>query len=66
MLGIKTCIILPSDAPDIKKTAIAGYGAEVMFFDRFKDNLDQMIAKQMDERKMTYISPFDNKEIIAG
>lgn len=66
ILGIKTCIILPADAPEIKKTAIAGYGAEIMFFDRFKDNLDEMIANQINERKMTYISPFDHRDIIAG
>lgn len=66
LLGIKTCIILPSDAPEIKKTAIAGYGAEILYFDRFKDNLDQIIEKQMKLRKMTYISPFDHRDIIAG
>lgn len=66
LLGIKTCIIMPIDAPEIKKNAIAGYGAEVMFFDRYKDNLDEMIQKQINERKMTYVSPFDAKDIIAG
>lgn len=43
LLGIKTCVILPKDAPEIKKTAIAGYGAEVIFFDRFTDNLEELI-----------------------
>ena len=66
LLGVKTVIILPSDAPEIKKTAIAGYGAEIIYFNRATDNLDEIISKNVKERKMTYISPFDQKHIIAG
>lgn len=66
LLGVKTCIIMPSDAPEIKKKAIAGYGAEIIYFDRDKDDLYQLIDIIKKERKMTYISPFDDKEIIAG
>lgn len=66
LLGIKTLVILPVDAPEIKKKAIAGYGAEVLFYDRYNENLDEVIQRIKDERGMTYISPFDAKHIIAG
>jgi threonine dehydratase len=66
VLGIKTLVILPIDAPEIKKKAIAGYGAEVLFYDRYNENLDEVIQRIKDERGMTYISPFDQKHIIAG
>lgn len=45
ILGIKTTIIMPSDAPELKKEAIKGYGAEVIFFDRAKDDLDAVIKE---------------------
>ena len=45
LLGIKTTIIMPKDAPELKKEAIKGYGAEIIFFDRAKDDLDAVIKE---------------------
>ena len=50
----------------MKKDAIMGYGAQVIFFDRAKDDLDAVIKEQVEEKKMTYVSPFDHKDVIAG
>ena len=57
---------MPIDAPEIKKQAIKGYGAEVIFIDLLKEDIYAVIAAQQRERKMTYISPFDNANVIAG
>ena len=48
LLGIKTTIIMPSDAPQMKKDAIQEYGAEVIFFDRATDDLDEVIKEQVE------------------
>lgn len=48
LLDIKTTIIMPSDAPQLKKDAIKGYGAEIIFFDRAKDDLDAVIKEQVE------------------
>lgn len=57
---------MPTDAPEIKKRAVAGYGAEVVLFDLEKEDMYEVIAKQQNERKMTYVSPFDDANTIAG
>lgn len=40
---IKTRIIVPKDAPKLKLDAMAGYGAELVYFDRYKENIDDVI-----------------------
>lgn len=45
LLGIKTMIIMPKDAPQLKIDATRGYGAEIVFFDRYKENIDELITK---------------------
>ena len=50
LLGIKTTIIMPSDAPELKKEAIKGYGAEVIFFNRATDDLDAVIKEQVEQK----------------
>lgn len=57
---------MPKDAPQLKKDAIKGYGAEIIFFDRAKDDLDAVIKEQVEQKKMTYVSPFDHPDVIAG
>ena len=57
---------MPKDAPELKKEAIKGYGAEVIFFDRAKDDLDAVIKQQVEKKQMTYVSPFDHKDVMAG
>lgn len=66
MQGIKAKIIMPKDAPQLKIDATRGYGAEIHFFDRYNDSIDELIERLPRETGMTFISPFDNIDIIAG
>lgn len=66
LLGIKTMIIMPYDAPQLKIDATRGYGAEIVFFDRYNDDIDEVINKQTELTGMTFVSPFDDVEVIAG
>ena len=43
MLGIKTTIIMPTDAPKLKINATQEYGANIVYFDRYSDNVDEVI-----------------------
>lgn len=36
---------MPKDAPQLKIDAIRGYGAEIVFFDRYSENIDEIIKK---------------------
>ena len=66
LLGAPSVIVMPKDAPEIKVAATRGYGAEVVFFDRYKDDREAMARGISEERGMTMIPPFDHPDIIAG
>lgn len=64
--GIKAVILMPTDAPQAKIAATRGYGAEVVLFDRFTQDREQLAATLARERGMTLIPPFDHHDVIAG
>lgn len=66
LLGAPSVIVMPKDAPEIKVMATRGYGAEVVFFDRYKDDREAIARGISEERGMTMIPPFDHADIIAG
>ncbi|HEU5177372.1 MAG TPA: threo-3-hydroxy-L-aspartate ammonia-lyase [Burkholderiales bacterium] len=65
LLGIKTVIVMPHDAPPVKLEATRGYGAEVVQYTRHEDR-ETLAGKLAAERKLTLIPPFDHAHIIAG
>ncbi len=66
LLGIPTAILMPADAPAAKLAATRGYGAEVITFDRFKEDREALARALAEERGMTLIPPFDHPDVIAG
>ena len=65
LLGIKTVIVMPHDAPPVKLEATRGYGAEVVQYTRHEDR-ETLAGKLAAERRLTLIPPFDHAHIIAG
>lgn len=57
LLDAPSVIVMPKDAPEIKVAATRGYGAEVVFFDRYKDDREAMARGISEERGMTVIPP---------
>ena len=66
LLGVKTAIFMPVDAPPLKIEATRSYGGEVIFFDRFKDDREALAGALANERGMTLIPPYDHPDVIAG
>lgn len=66
ILGIPATIIVPHDAPEVKIAAIKGYGANIIAFDRFKEDREVISQKLIDEQGCTLIPPFDNYDVLAG
>jgi threonine dehydratase len=66
LLGVKTTIIMPLDAPAAKKAATQGYGATVVNYDRYTDDRDAIGRKMQLETGMTLIPPYDHLHVIAG
>jgi threo-3-hydroxy-L-aspartate ammonia-lyase len=64
--GVRACIVMPTDAPHTKLAATRGYGAEVVTYDRQRDDREE-IARRLSEREgLTVVPPFDDYDIIAG
>lgn len=59
-------IVMPHDSPAVKLAATRGYGAEVVLYDRLKDNREIIAKKLSEERGLTLVPPFDHPHIIAG
>ena len=58
---------MPADAPAIKVEATRGYGAEVRFYDRLKDDREALAAEISKARGgMTIVPAFNDPHIIAG
>lgn len=66
LFGIPAVIVMPSDAPKIKVDGTRGYGAEVIFYDRYKESRDEIGMRICAERGLTLVKPFDDYQIMAG
>jgi threonine dehydratase len=66
MLGSKAVVVMPADTPASKREATAGYGAEIVYFDRYTDDRFAITAALAEERGLTVIPPFDHPDVMAG
>jgi threonine dehydratase len=66
ILDIPRTIVMPDDAPEVKRAATAGYGAEIIIYDRARQHREEIGRQLADERGLTLIPPFDHPHIIAG
>jgi threo-3-hydroxy-L-aspartate ammonia-lyase len=65
LLGIKTLIVMPADAPKVKLDATRGYGAEVVLYQK-AESREQLAKKIAAEKNLVLIPPFDHPHIVAG
>ena len=66
ILDMPAVIVMPTDAPAIKRDATIGYGAEVILYDRFTESREAIAAKLASERKAVVVPAFDDFHVIAG
>ena len=66
LLGIRSAIIMPEDAPEAKIRATKGYGAEVITYNRYTEDREEIARRLAEERKMTLIPPYDHADVICG
>ncbi|NER83127.1 MAG: pyridoxal-phosphate dependent enzyme, partial [Leptolyngbya sp. SIO1D8] len=65
-LGLKTVIVMPTNAPQAKRTATQGYGAEVVLYDPEQATREAVAHSLQVENGYTLIPPFDHPHVIAG
>ncbi|HEY6336409.1 MAG TPA: threonine/serine dehydratase, partial [Alphaproteobacteria bacterium] len=66
ILNMPAAIVMPADAPKIKVANTRGYGAEVVFYDRYNEDREAVAARLLAERGATLVRPYDDGDIIAG
>ena len=66
LLGMPAVIVMPTDAPAAKVAATRGYGGEVVLYDRYTEDREEIGRRLAEERGMTLIPPFDHTDVIAG
>ncbi len=66
LLGMPAAIVMPLDSPAVKIAATRGYGAEVITYDRYKEDRIAIGQKLAVERGMTLIPPYDHAHVMAG
>jgi threo-3-hydroxy-L-aspartate ammonia-lyase len=66
LAGIRSAIIMPHDAPALKVRATRGYGGEVIIYDRYKEDREEIGRRLAAERGMTLIPPYDHPDVICG
>jgi len=66
LLGMPATIVMPHDAPASKVEATRGYGGEVIVYDRYREDREEIGRRLAEERGMTLIPPYDHADVIAG
>ena len=66
VLDIPRVIVMPSDAPSVKRIATEGYGGEVVLYDRDTEDREAIGRRLAGERGLTLIPPYDHPHVIAG
>jgi threonine dehydratase len=64
--GVPAVIVMPSDAPGVKIANTRRLGAEVVLYDRTREDRDAIGAGLAAARGLSLIKPFDNEQVIAG
>jgi threonine dehydratase len=64
--GIKAYIVMPENAPEVKKRAVLGYGAEITFCKPTLQAREEAAASIIYDKGAVLIHPYDNFNVIAG
>jgi threo-3-hydroxy-L-aspartate ammonia-lyase len=66
LLGSTATILMPEDAPASKRAATQGYGAEVIGFDRYAVQRDELLDELVATRGLVAVHPYEDPRVQAG
>jgi threonine dehydratase len=66
LLGMRCVIVMPQDAPRAKRERTAALGAEIVLYDRMRDDREAIAADIATRRGAILVPPYDDALIIAG
>ncbi len=66
LLGTKATIIMPNNSPNVKKNAVAGYGADIILCEPTLESREQTLRQFVSKSGAIFVHPYDNFNIICG
>ena len=66
LLNMPATVVMPADAPVAKRERTKAFGAEVVLYDRDKEDREAIARAICDRRGATLVPPFDDPKIVAG
>ncbi len=64
--GVKAYVVMPENAPDVKRVAVAGYGAQIIPCKPTLQAREEGLAEVVERTGATFIHPYNNHQVIAG
>jgi len=64
--GVKAYVVMPENAPDVKRVAVAGYGAQIIPCKPTLQAREEGLAEVVERTGATFIHPYNNYRVIAG
>jgi threonine dehydratase len=64
--GIPAYIVMPNNAPAVKKAAVAGYGGKITFCEPTLDARETTLAQIVEATGSTVVHPYNDERVIAG
>lgn len=66
LCGLPAAIVMPADAPPLKLARTRRAGAEVILYDRDKEDREAIAARVAEERRAAFVPPYNSPDIVAG
>src|SRR6185503_10883211 len=64
--GVRVLVAMPEDAPASKVAATRGYGAEIVFYDRQKQDREAFALDLAERERLVMVPPYDDDFVLAG
>ena len=64
--GVRAVLVMPTDAPRSKLAAAKSYGAEVVSYDRQRDDREQVARDVAERERLVLVPPYDDYLVMAG
>lgn len=64
--GIEARIVMPTNASEVKKVAVAGYGGTIVWCEPTQEARETTLAKVVQETGATFVHPYNDHRVIAG
>ncbi|WKZ48364.1 MAG: pyridoxal-phosphate dependent enzyme [Anaerolineales bacterium] len=64
--GVPAYIVMPKNAPQVKKDAVAGYGGQITYCEPTLQAREAALRQVVESIGAAFIHPYDNERVIAG